>query len=136
MTISPDRVGPEVGQDDAEAGLAEVGFVLHDLGRLMRKRFEQRATPLGFTRSQWLVLLHLAKVEGIHQAGLAEILEMEPITLVRILDRLEARGLVERRPRRAAQDAGRHQGQPGRGMCTAERPQEGRLTPIPQRNHG
>ena len=74
-----------------------VGFLIHDVARLMRKRFEQRAASLGFTRSQWQVLVHLAKNEGIHQAGLAEILEVEPITLVRILDKLEARGLIERR---------------------------------------
>ncbi|HEX4767331.1 MAG TPA: MarR family transcriptional regulator [Lichenihabitans sp.] len=74
-----------------------VGFLIHDVARLMRKRFEQRAARLGFTRSQWQVLVHLAKNEGINQAGLADILEVEPITLVRILDKLEARGLVERR---------------------------------------
>jgi MarR family transcriptional regulator for hemolysin len=74
-----------------------VGFLTHDVARLMRKRFEQRAARMGFTRSQWQVLVHLAKNEGIHQAGLAEILEVEPITLVRILDKLEGRGLVERR---------------------------------------
>lgn len=74
-----------------------VGFLVHDVARLMRKRFEQRAARLGFTRSQWQVLVHLAKNEGIHQAGLADILEVEPISLVRILDKLEARGLVERR---------------------------------------
>ena len=83
--------------DGGESRLPTVGFVLHDVGRLMRKRFEQQAAHLGFTRSQWLVLLHLAKNEGIHQAGLAEILEIEPITLVRILDKLESRGLIERR---------------------------------------
>ena len=76
---------------------SSVGFLLHDVARLIRKRFEQRAAPLGFTRSQWQVLVHLAKNEGIHQAGLADILEVEPITLVRLLDKLEARGLVERR---------------------------------------
>ncbi|MEJ1976007.1 MAG: MarR family transcriptional regulator [Acetobacteraceae bacterium] len=74
-----------------------VGFLVHDVARLMRKRFEQRASRLGFTRSQWQVLVHLSKNEGIHQAGLAEILEIEAITLVRILDKLEARGLIERR---------------------------------------
>jgi MarR family transcriptional regulator, transcriptional regulator for hemolysin len=74
-----------------------VGFLMHDVARMMRKRFEQRAAHLGFTRSQWQVLMHLAKNEGINQAGLADILEVEPITLVRILDRLETRGLVERR---------------------------------------
>lgn len=74
-----------------------LGFVLHDVARLLRKRFEQRARGLGLTRSQWQVLAHLANHEGIHQGGLADILEIEPITLVRILDRLEERALVERR---------------------------------------
>ena len=74
-----------------------VGFLLHDVARFMRRRFEQRAASLGFTRAQWQVLVHLAQNEGINQAGLADILEVEPISLVRILDKLEARGLVERR---------------------------------------
>lgn len=74
-----------------------IGFLLHDVARLMRKRFEQRARGLGLTRAQWQVLVHLAQNEGIHQSGLAEILESEPITLLRILDKLEARGLIERR---------------------------------------
>lgn len=79
------------------AATPTVGFLIHDIARLTRKRFEQRAGLLGFTRSQWQVLVHLAKNEGIHQAGLAEILEVEPISLVRILDRLQERGLIERR---------------------------------------
>ena len=74
-----------------------LGFLLHDVARLLRKRFEQRARGLGLTRAQWQVLLYLALHEGIHQGGLADLLEMEPITLVRILDKLEARGLIERR---------------------------------------
>ncbi|KAA0697444.1 MarR family transcriptional regulator [Neorhizobium sp. P12A] len=74
-----------------------IGFLLHDVARLLRKRFEQRAKGLGLTRSQWQTLAYLANNEGIHQAGLAEILEIEPITLVRILDKLAERGLVERR---------------------------------------
>ena len=77
--------------------ISTIGFLLHDVARLMRKRFEQRARSLGLTRAQWQVLVHLAKNEGIHQSGLAEILETEPITLLRILDKLEARGLIERR---------------------------------------
>jgi len=75
-----------------------LGFLLHDVARLMRKRFEQNARGLGLTRSQCQVLAHLARQEGIQQSGLAEILEVEPITLTRILDRLEAGRLVERRP--------------------------------------
>jgi MarR family transcriptional regulator, transcriptional regulator for hemolysin len=74
-----------------------LGFILHDAARLLRKRFEQKARGLGLTRSQWQVLAHLARHEGIHQGALAEILELEPITLVRILDRLQAAGLIERR---------------------------------------
>lgn len=73
------------------------GFLLHDVARLMRKRFEQNARGLGLTRSQCQVLAHLARNEGIQQGGLAEILEVEPITLTRMLDRLEEAGLVVRR---------------------------------------
>ncbi len=77
-----------------------LGLVLHDVARVLRKRFEQRAraAALPLTRSQWSVLAHLARQEGINQAALAQILEIEPITLVRLLDRLQAAGLVERRP--------------------------------------
>ena len=74
-----------------------IGFLLHDVARLMRKRFEQNARELGLTRSQCQVLAHLARNEGIHQGALADLLEIEPITLTRILDRLEEAGLVERR---------------------------------------
>lgn len=73
-----------------------LGFLLHDVARLMRKRFEQNARDLGLTRSQCQVLAHLARNEGIRQGALAELLEIEPITLTRILDRLEQAGLVER----------------------------------------
>lgn len=77
-----------------------LGFVLHDVARVLRKRFEQRAreAQLGLTRAQWSVLAHLARQEGINQTALAQILEIEPITLVRLLDRLQAADLVERRP--------------------------------------
>ncbi len=74
-----------------------LGFLLHEVSRLMRKRFEQKARNCGLTRSQWQAIAYLAKNEGIHQAALADLLEIEPITLVRILDKLADRGLVERR---------------------------------------
>jgi MarR family transcriptional regulator for hemolysin len=73
-----------------------LGFLLHDVARLMRKRFEQNARDLGLTRAQGQVLVHLADNEGIHQGALAEKLGVEPITLTRILDRLEKAGLIER----------------------------------------
>jgi len=74
-----------------------LGFVLHDVARLMRKRFEQRARAAGLTRSQWQVLAKLSMHEGIHQKGLADLLEIESITLVRLLDKMQERGLIERR---------------------------------------
>lgn len=73
------------------------GFIVHDVARLLRKRFDQRARTLGLTRAQWQVLAHLARNEGIHQTGLADILEIENITLGRLIDRLEDAGWVERR---------------------------------------
>lgn len=74
-----------------------VSFLLHDVARLMRKRFEQNARSLKLTRSQYQVLAHLSRNDGIQQGSLAELIEVEPITLTRILDRLEEAGLVERR---------------------------------------
>lgn len=74
------------------------GFVLHDVARLLRKRFDQRAKCMGLTRAQWQVLAHLERHEGINQAGLAEILDLEPISVARLIDRMEEGGWVERRP--------------------------------------
>jgi DNA-binding MarR family transcriptional regulator len=74
-----------------------LGFLLHDCARLLRKRFEQNSRGLGLTRAQWQVLAHVNRHEGINQSALADILEIEPITLARIVDRLEASGFVERR---------------------------------------
>ena len=75
-----------------------IGFLLHDTARLMRRDFERRSKGTGLTRAQWAVLAHLARSEGSSQAALADILDIEPITLVRLLDRLEDAGWVERRP--------------------------------------
>ena len=74
-----------------------VGFLLHDVSRLLRKRFDRRARALGLTRAQWRVLAHLAPRQGINQTALAEILEVESITLGRHIDRLEETDWVERR---------------------------------------
>ena len=75
-----------------------LGFLIHDVARLLRKRFEQLSRDSGLTRSQWQVLAYLERNEGIHQSGLAELLEVEPITLGRIVDRLQEFSLVERQP--------------------------------------
>ena len=76
-----------------------LGFLVHDVARLLRKRLEQqaRAAGIGLSRAQWQVLANIARCEGINQVGLAGILDIEPITLVRLLDRLEGMGFVERR---------------------------------------
>ena len=79
-------------------GFRNFGFLLKDLTQLYVRRFEQHATHLGMTLPQCKVLAKLAQNEGISQARLAELAEVDPMTLVRILDRMEADGWVERRP--------------------------------------
>lgn len=74
------------------------GFVLYETARLLAKRFDQRAKALGLTRAQMQLLAYLVTNEGINQAGLAELLEIEPISLARLIDRMEQAGWVERRP--------------------------------------
>ena len=81
-----------------ESNAPTLGFLLHDAARLLRRRFEQNARGSGLTRSQWQVLAYLANNEGINQSGLAELLEIEPITLCRIVDRLQTLRLIERHP--------------------------------------
>jgi MarR family transcriptional regulator, transcriptional regulator for hemolysin len=76
-----------------------MGFLLADVARLMRRNFDRRAQQIGLSRAQWQVLAWLKRNEGISQAALADLLEMSPMTLVRLIDKLEAAGLVQRRPR-------------------------------------
>ena len=81
-----------------EQNAPTLGFLLHEVARLLKRRFERHARGSGLTRSQWQVLAYLSLHEGINQSGLAEPLEIEPITLGRIVDKLQVLGLVERRP--------------------------------------
>lgn len=74
-----------------------IGFLLSDTARLIRRRFDERARAIGITRPQWRVLLLLIRQEGATQGALADLLEVEPITLCRMIDRLEEAGHVERR---------------------------------------
>ena len=74
-----------------------LGFLLNDVARLIRRRFDERARVIGATRAQWKALLVLSRNEGLNQGALADRLEVEPITLCRMIDRLEEAGLVERR---------------------------------------
>ena len=73
------------------------GFLLKETSRLYVERFEQRASVLGLTLPQCKVLVYLADHEGISQVQLAELTDLEPMTLVRTLDYLESQGLLERR---------------------------------------
>lgn len=75
-----------------------LGFLLSTCARLLRKRFEQNSQGSGLTLSQWKVLVYLSTNEGINQAGLADLLDVEPITLARSVDKLQAMKLIERRP--------------------------------------
>lgn len=74
-----------------------LGFQISDVSRLMRRRFDERARLMGATRAQWRTLGMLSRNEGVNQGALADLLEVEPITLCRMIDRLEESGLVERR---------------------------------------
>src|SRR5215470_17492096 len=75
----------------------EFAFVLNDVARMLRTYADQRARQLGMTRAQWAVLARLEHNEGLKQSELAEMLDLQPITLTRLVDRLCASGLIERR---------------------------------------
>jgi len=71
---------------------------LVESSRLLRNYIEHRAKGRGTTRAQWIVLFRLRHQEGLSQVDLADVLELQPISLVRLLDRLVEHGLLERRP--------------------------------------
>jgi len=74
-----------------------VGFLINDVARLLRRNFNRRVQSLGLTQAQWRAIAHLSRNEGITQVELADLLEIQPITLTRLVDRMEAAGWVERR---------------------------------------
>jgi MarR family transcriptional regulator, transcriptional regulator for hemolysin len=71
---------------------------LVESSRLLRNYIDHRAKARGTTRAQWIVLFRLREQEGLSQVDLADVLELQPISLVRLLDRLVEHGLLERRP--------------------------------------
>ena len=80
-----------------------IGLLVNDVSRLLRRRIDQKAQAVGLTSAQWRVLsavfrAELNNEEPLHQATLAEMMDMEPITLSRQIDRMETAGLIERRP--------------------------------------
>jgi len=76
----------------------EFAFILNDVARLLRTYADFKAAQFGITRAQWAVLVRLDRHEGLNQSELAEILDLQPITLTRLLDKLSDSGLIERRP--------------------------------------
>ena len=75
----------------------ELLFLISDVARLLRTCADQRARAHGMTRAQWAVLLRLERHEGLKHSDLAELLDIQPITLTRLVDRLCENGLIERR---------------------------------------
>ncbi|MCX7305474.1 MAG: MarR family transcriptional regulator [Hyphomicrobiales bacterium] len=78
-------------------GIERLGFLIHDSARLLRKRFEAKGRAFGLSAAQWRLMVRLVKEEGVAQARLAELLEIEPISVSRLLDRMEEGGWIERR---------------------------------------
>src|SRR5215472_2065171 len=76
----------------------ELAFVINDVARLLRTYADHEARRFGMTRAKWAVLARLDRFEGLKQAELAEMLDLQPITLTRLLDGLAENGLIERRP--------------------------------------
>lgn len=75
-----------------------LGFIIQDVARLMRRNFNRRVQDLGLTQAQWQILVLISRMEGARQSQIADILEMQPISVARMLDRMESAGWVERRP--------------------------------------
>lgn len=76
---------------------ASLGYLIADLSRLYGRVFDRRAAHLGLTRVQWRALKRIHQNEGLTQAALADVMDMEPIAVGRVVDRLQKAGFVERR---------------------------------------
>ena len=85
-------------QQNIELNQQNLGFLLHDVARLLRRNFDRRVQTLELTQAQWKVLIYLSRNEGIKQAQLAEFLEVQPISVGRLIDRMEAAEWVVRKP--------------------------------------
>jgi MarR family transcriptional regulator, transcriptional regulator for hemolysin len=83
---------------DMDSPYQGVGALLVEVARLLRRNFNRRAQDRGLTQTQWQALAHLSRDQGMNQACLADLLEVQPITAGRLIDRLEAAGWVQRRP--------------------------------------
>lgn len=82
---------------DTDNPSLEFGFLIYDVTRLLRNRVMDSLGDIGMTEAQWRAIAHLSRMEGCRQADLAQALQIRPITLARVIDRLEAASLVQRR---------------------------------------
>lgn len=74
------------------------GFLVHDVARLMRKAYDKKVKSLGLTRSQWWLLAFVFRQQGLTQSDLADVLDIGKVALSELLNRVEAKGWIERRP--------------------------------------
>ena len=122
-TVAPDRL-TRMSLDLKRQLIAQ----LVESSRLLRNYIDHRAKGRGTTRAQWIVLFRLRQQEGLSQVDLADVLELQPISLVRLLDRLVEHGLLERRPDPRDRRANRL-------FLTTSRPPAGRRSRQPARLH-
>lgn len=92
------KMGINSKQAPARDPKRSYGFVLQDVARLMRRNFNRKGQEMGLTQAQWQALANISCREGLSQSALAEIMEAQPITVARLIDRMEEAGWVERRP--------------------------------------
>ena len=92
-----DAVNPKSPPPDRQAQIDPVGYLIGDVSRMIRTVYDRRVEPLGLTRAQWRVMTRLNRLESCTQTELATELEIEKPTLGKLIERLEAKGWVERR---------------------------------------
>jgi len=74
-----------------------LGVLISDVAKLLRRSFDRRLQSLGLTQAQWRAIINISRTEGMSQTALAECLEIQPITVGRLIDRMQSAGWVERR---------------------------------------
>lgn len=96
--VAPETVRPSAKPQPNDNWDARLGFLMHDVSRLRRGVFDDFMKPVGLTRSQWWILAHLARHDGMIQSDLANVLDIGKAALGGLIDRLEASRFIERRP--------------------------------------
>lgn len=85
-----------MAEHSAPNSMTGFGFLLSDTSRLLRRRFEQKAQEHNLTSAQWRAMAALSRTDGLTQVALAQRLDIEPMTVCRLVDRMEAGGFVRR----------------------------------------